>query len=267
MNAATAPPPRAFDSGLTIPDFAACLSMGLQPVGLAQGYYCGQIASWSNYSYNPVRSYPCACYESAPHNPGWVGRLTELDASWVQAHAAALQRMLKEAADMGAHGVVGVKTDMSHPTNENSCEVHLYGTGVVVAGATAPPQPWSTQLAGHKLAKLIEIGFVPSSVAFSRCTAVMAEGCNMEYYGSGRCGTGYVITPLEDAHELARSGAINEAREVMANASLYDVRMLVDESERYRNTYITCSLLGSLVRRARSASPVGRPVPTLSLGS
>ena len=168
---------------------------------------------------------------------------------------------------MGAHGVVGVKTDMSHPTNENSCEVHLYGTGVVVAGATAPPQPWSTQLAGHKLAKLIEIGFVPSSVVFSRCTAVMAEGCNMEYYGSGRCGTGYVITPLEDAHELARSGAINEAREVMANASLYDVRMLVDESERYRNTYITCSLLGSLVRRARSASPVGRPVPTLSLGS
>jgi hypothetical protein len=267
LNAATAPPSHAFDSGLTIPDFAACLSMGLQPVGLAQGYYCGQIASWSNYSYNPVRCYPCACYEPAPHNPGWLGRLTELDASWVQAHAAAVQRMLKEAADMGAHGVVGVKTDMSHPTNENSCQVHLYGTGVVVAGATAPSQPWSTQLAGHKLAKLIEIGFVPSSVAFSRCTAVMAEGCNMEYYGSGRCGTGYVITPLEDAHELARSGAINEAREALANSSLYDVRMDVDESERYRNTYITCSLLGSLVRRARSASPVGRPVPTVSLGS
>ena len=28
----------------------------------------------------------------------------------------------------------------------------------------------------------------------------------MEYYGSGRCGTGYVISPLQDAHELARSG-------------------------------------------------------------
>ena len=60
-------------------------------------------------------------------------------------------------------------------------------------------------MAGHKLAKLVEIGFVPGSVAYSRCTAVMAEGCYMEYYGSGRCGTGYVISPLEDAHKLARS--------------------------------------------------------------
>ena len=36
--------PNAFDSGLTIPDFVACLSMGLQPVGLVQGFYCGQIS-------------------------------------------------------------------------------------------------------------------------------------------------------------------------------------------------------------------------------
>ena len=89
----------------------------------------------------------------------------------------------------------------------------------------------------------------------------------MEYYGSGRCGTGYVISPLEDAHELARSGAIEAAREMSADSSLYDVRMQVREIERYRNTYITCSLLGSLVRRARSALPVTPPVPTVSLGS
>jgi Putative heavy-metal-binding len=241
--------------------------MGLQPVGLVQGYYCGQIGSWSNYSYYPERNYPCACYEQAPHNPGWVGRLGDLDGAWMDAHATALSRMLKEASDLGAHGVVGVKTDMSHPTNENSAEVHLYGTAVVVTGAAAPQQPWSTQLAGHKLAKLIEIGFVPGSVAYSRCTAMMAEGCYMEYYGSGRCGTGYVINPLQDAHELARKGAIAQAKQILPDASLYDVRMEVQESERYHSTYITCSLLGSLVRRARSTSPVARPVPTVSVGS
>ena len=167
--------------------------------------------------------------------------------------------MLEEAADLGAHGVVGVTTDMSHPTNKNSCEVHLYGTAVVMQGAPAPPQPWSTQLAGHKLAKLVEIGFVPSSVAYSRCTAMMAEGCYMEYYGSGRCGTGYVISPLQDAHELARSGRISAARSISPQTSLYDVRMEVHESEHYRSTYITCSLLGSLVRRARTNPPVARP--------
>lgn len=239
--------------------------MGVEPLGLVQGYYCGQISNWSNYSYDAGYYYPCACYETGPHNQGWVGQVQALDDAWMEAHRTALSRMLNEAANLGAHGVVGVKTDISHPTNENSCEVHLYGTAVVMANAAPPQQLWSTQVAGHKLAKLVEIGFVPGSVAYSRCTAVMAEGCYMEYYGSGRCGTGYVISPLEDAHKLARSRAIEGAVKMSPDSSLYDVRMEVAEAERYRNTYVMCSLLGSLVRRARSAVPVTPPVPTVSL--
>jgi len=261
----TAGRPHAFDSGLTIPDFAACLSMGVEPLGLVQGYFCGQISNWSNYSYDAGYYYPCACYETGPHNQGWVGQVRDLDDAWMQAHRTALGRMLKEAADLGAHGVVGVKTDLSHPTNENSCEVHLYGTAVVVSGAAPPQQLWSTQIAGHKLAKLIEIGYVPGSVVYTRCTAIMAEGCYMEYYGSGRCGTGYTISPLQDAHKLARSRAIDAAVSSYRGSSLYDVRMEVEESERYRNTYIICSLFGSLVDRARSPLPVAQPVPTISL--
>ena len=88
----------------------------------------------------------------------------------------------------------------------------------------------------------------------------------MEYYGSGRCGTGYVISPLQDAHKLARSRAIDAATRMAPNSSLYDVRMQVEESERYRNTYIVCSLFGSLVDRARFTVPVAPPVPTISLG-
>jgi uncharacterized protein YbjQ (UPF0145 family) len=267
LSASPASSPPAFDSGLTVPDFAACLSMGVQPLALVQGYYFGQVSNWSSYSAYPVRNYPCACYETGPHNPGWLGEVSDLDRAWMTAHGVALSRMLQEASDIGAHGVVGVTTNMSHPTNENSCEVHLYGTAVTVRGAAAPQQPWSTQVAGHKLAKLVEIGFVPGSVAYSRCTAMMVEGCYMEYYGSGRCGTGYVIAPLQDAHDLARSGAIDAAKKVSANASLYDVRMEVHETERYHSTFITCSLLGSLVRRARSSPPVSPPVPTVNLGS
>ena len=265
MSEAAATTPHAFDSGLTIPDFAACLSMGMQPLALVQGYFFGQIASWSNYSYYPERNYPCACYETEMHNPGWVGQVRDLDDAWMAAHQTALNRMMDEANALGAHGVVGVTTDMSHPTNENSSEVHLYGTAVLMQGAPAPRQAWCTQLAGHKLAKLIEIGFIPSTVAYSRCTAMMSEGCYMEYYGSGRCGTGYVISPLQDAHELARSRAISAARRISPETSLYDVRMEVHESERYHSTYITCALLGSLVRRARTNPPVARPIPTVSL--
>ena len=258
--------------------------MGLRPVGLVQGFFSGQISSWSNYSTYPARNYACVCMEAAPHTPGWVGQVETLDSAWMGAHRTALERMLQEAADLGAHGVVGVTTVMGHPTNQSSCEAHLYGTAVVVEGAAAPHQPWSTQLAGHKLAKLVEIGFVPGSVVYARCTAIMVEGCFMEYYGSGRCGTGYVISPLQDAHELARSGAIKAAREVMPDASLYDVHMEAHETEGSTarsalsqigglgqalgsTTYITCALLGSLVRRARSTLPINPPVPTVNLAS
>lgn len=255
-----------WDSGLTTPDFAACLSMGLRPIRLVQGYFFGQISSWSSYSAYPLHYYPCACTEMGPHNTGWLGQVNDLDAAWVSAHQTALGRMLEEAANLGAHGIVGVHTDMGHPTNEQSCEVHLYGTAVSVEGARAPQHPWATQLAGHKLAKLIESGFVPSTVAYTRCTAMMAEGCNMEVYGSGRCPTGYLIKPLQETHELARSGAIDAARQVAGGGSMYDVRMAVHEAERYGATYVTCSLLGSVVRAVRPTLPIATPVATVNLG-
>ena len=267
MSTDTAVTPHAFDSGLTTPDFAACLAMGLQPLGLVQGYFVGQISGWSTYSGYPVRNYPCACYETGMHNTGWLGRVDNLDQAWMSAHGTALERMLKEAADLGAHGVVGVTTEMSHPTNANSCEVHLYGTAVLSVGGPAPQCLWSTQLAGHKLAKLVEIGYVPGSVAYARCTAMLVEGCNMEFYGSGRCGTGYIITPLQDAHELARSGAVDLARKMSPGMAMYGVDMEVHETEGSGATYITCSLRGSLVRRVRSTLPVSPPVATVSLGS
>lgn len=257
----------AFDSGLTIPDFAACLSMGLRPVGLVQGFYCGQIANWANYSARPVYNYRCACVEMNPHQTGWVGRVDDLDAGWIAAFNAALERMVKEAADLGAHGIVGVTTEMSHPTNRNSAEVHLYGTAVVLDGVAAPQRPWSTQLAGHKLAKLVEMGFVPYSVAYVRSTAIMVEGCNMEYFGSGQCGTGQIIEPLRDVHALARSVAISAARASSPGTSLYNVRMQVNEAEHMRSTYVTCSILGSSVRQVRAALPVAQPLATVNLRS
>lgn len=241
--------------------------MGLRPVGLVQGFFCGQIAGWASYTSTATHNYPCVCMEMAYHSPGWVGRVDAIDQSWMNAHDVALERMLKEAEVLGAHGVVGVTTEMGQPMHQSSCEMHLYGTAVVVEGARAPGQLWSTQLAGHKLAKLIETGYVPASVAYARCTAVMAEGCYMEYYGTGRAGTGYEIQPLKDAHEVARNGTIEAVRRYPGNASLYGVHMEVHEAEGRGCTYITGALLGSLVRLVQPALPITRPVPTLNLGS
>ncbi len=255
MSAVDPGSPHAFDSGLTIPDFAACLSMGVEPLGLVQGYFCGQISNWSNYSYDAGYYYPCACYETGPHNQGWVGQVQALDDAWMEAHRTALSRMLNEAASLGAHGVVGVKTDISHPTNENSCEVHLYGTAVVVANA-APPQPVVVHSSGR--AQVGQASRDRFCTQFSRLQPLHGRNGRGLLHGVLRVG------PLRHGvRDLAAGGrpqagpfarAIEGAAKMSPDSSLYDVRMEVAEAERYRNTYVMCSLLGSLVRRARLRS-------------
>jgi uncharacterized protein YbjQ (UPF0145 family) len=239
--------------------------MGLRPLGLVQGFYCGRIADWSTFSSERLRSYSCMHMENHM-NPGWVGRVSALDEAWSWAHSTALERMMNEASALGAHGVVGVVTQMSHPTTRNSCEAHLYGTAVVVEGADAPQHAWSTQLAGHKLAKLVEIGFVPDSVAYVRYTAVLVDGCAMEYYESPMTTyTGDTVVPVRDVHEAARLGAAQAARDLAKRTCMYDVRLQVSEAEHFKSTYVTCTLLGSLVRRVRSTLPVAPPIATVRL--
>jgi len=86
-----------------------------------------------------------------------------------------------------------------------------------------------------------------------------------EYYGSGRA-VGLRDHPLKEAHELARA-AQSMPEKGLGDASLYDVRLQVHESEGSGSTYITCSLLGSLVRRVRGTLPLATPISTVSLGS
>ena len=75
----------------------------------------------------------------------------------------------------------------------------------------------------------------------------------MEYYGSGQCGTGYVIS---SAARRSRAGSFGRhKRGQRGNTKYFPVRRThagADESERYRNTYISVHCSGSLVRRARS---------------
>ncbi len=259
--------PGVFDSGLTTPDFAACLSMGLEPLALVQGFFCGQLAGWSTYQAAVVTNYPCGYGWGGGGNdhppPGWLGVATALDEAWSTAFSTAHQRLVDEARGLGAHGVVGARVEMSHPTNDRSSEVHLYGTAVRLAGAGAGPL-WTTRIAGHKLAKLVEAGYAPASVLYSRCTAVMYEGCYMEHWGPNLVGAGSPLEPIQDVHHLARSRALQDAARQAGGHSLYDVQLAAHEMEG-RTTYVSCQILGSLVRRVRPTMPIAAPVTTVGL--
>jgi hypothetical protein len=258
-------PPGSWDSGLTTPDFAACLSMGMEPLRLAQGFYCGQIAAWSSYKAQISTTYPCPYgYGNNDHRPGWLGVHATLDQAWSGAFSTAMQRLVAEAEQAGAQGIVGIQVDMSHPTNQNSSEVHLWGTAVRVPGATPGPI-WTTRIAGHKLAKLVEAGYVPAQVIYARCTGVMYEGCYMEHYGPQMVAPATPLAPIQDVHNLARTRALQEATRLTNGQSLYDVELSANEMEGGDTTYVTVQVLGSVVRRVRPTLPLAVPITTLSL--
>jgi hypothetical protein len=197
-----------FTSGLSINDFAACLQMGMRPVGFVQGfcamqwsfYYAGSpyLRGSSPYSGGSGTQYyeTWNCphgFVSAEHRSwGQNYEQTWVESTWGQGFGAAYSRMMEEAAEVGAHGVIGVVDTMRHLGDVGITEFHITGTAVVVDGQAPPPRPWTTFLAGQRLNKLMEAGWAPVSVAASFSSIRVWAYCVTEYLmrGSGYGGFG-----------------------------------------------------------------------------
>ena len=162
----------SFSSGLTVPDFAACLQMGLRPVGLVQGF-CAMQWGWYGAGRRTCRgvspysspgggqggysqSWRCPHGMVSPDHRAWGQNYeqTWVEAAWLQGFGSAYGRLIEEAKEVGAHGVIGVVDTSHNLADMNVAEFHILGTAVVVEGAPPPPNgdPWSTYLAGQRLA-------------------------------------------------------------------------------------------------------------------
>lgn len=278
---------KGFSSGLSVPDFAACLQMGLRPVGLVQGF-CVMRWSWygpgspyagatlfSNYRGGTLSSYRCphGYMVSGTDHRTWGANVEQswLTSTWAQGFNAAYQRMLEEAGEAGGHGVVGVVDRTSHLVGEDVYEFHLYGTAVVVEGAPAGASIWSTYLAGQRLAKLVEAGLFPVSVAASMASVRVWPVCATEMLMEGRWdnyGVSYQneISQLADAQTQVRQLAADHIRQVIGHDTLHGVTMSVAEHERGASDLeLTCTIRGNRVRRFRAADPLPAPRPTVTL--
>jgi len=278
----------AFSSGLTVPDFAACLHMGLRPVGLVQGY-C--VMKWSWYGAGSMyastsfwsasgwgtalSNYRCPHYSfnSSDHRT-WGTNLEQpwVANSWQEGYNTAFARMREEAAEAGAHGIVGVVDSSSHLVDGAIREFHMYGTAVVVEDAEPPPQIWTSYLAGQRLAKLVEAGFFPISVVASMASVRVWAVCATEMLLRGSYDTYGVVTPADeivqvaDAEMQARRVARDRIKSALGSDSLHGARieagwMEIAEGDFERHV----TLRGTRVRRVRAADPLPAPVPTVSM--
>ena len=100
--------------------------------------------------------------------------------------------MLEEAGTLGAHGVIGVVDRVSNVADTGTTEFHFLGTAVTVEGGPPPAGgvPWSTYLAGQRLTKSIEAGFMPVAVVAALASVRVWAYCMTEYYMEGSMGAG-----------------------------------------------------------------------------
>jgi uncharacterized protein YbjQ (UPF0145 family) len=129
----------------------------------------------------------------------------------------ALTRMRDEAAALGADGVVGVRlTEERIPAEK--IEFTALGTAVRSRGRQRPERPFTTDLAGQDLAKLLAAGWMPAAIVYGLSVAVRHDDSRANghrtYFGGNTEVTSYteLLTHVraaarqEFAAEVARLG-------------------------------------------------------------
>lgn len=283
----------AWSSGLSIVDLASCLAMGMQPLGYVQGY---AVMQWSWYPGTYYRTFgrPPGPGEEHRYSEGWqcphgfVGgehrmygynfEQTWVERNWATGWGLARDRMVDEAISLGAHGVVGVVDDMRHLVGQSTAEFRMLGTAVAVPGAPRPRRPFTTFLAGQRLAKLIESGYVPVSVAAALSSVQMIGYCITHYQlagtaagnwsgaMSGGIGGVHSIVQVGKAQRAARHLAREHVRGQLGGDVLHGATMEQFENEIGEGDLaIQCSIKGTRVRRYKGFDPVPEPEPVVRL--
>jgi uncharacterized protein YbjQ (UPF0145 family) len=163
-------------SALTSDEFAAIRSVGFEPagqvlgaavynVGYTGGYNCPGAWGYGQFGM-PART------QTQVSSRGGFGSFAPLVRTMYEARHKAIDRMTTECAELGGHGVVGVKLTIgAFPAG--GLEFKAIGTAVRAPGV--PPvsqwtggghkQPFTSDLSGQDFAKLIMKGWVPAGLA------------------------------------------------------------------------------------------------------
>lgn len=296
----------AWSSGLSVADFAACLDLGLQPVGLVQGY---AVMQWGWYgAYGSPYGGGMGGGMGAGMGAGWwrtrgrAGQYVEewrcphgfvgaehrvyganfeqtwVEEAWARGWGLARGRMVEEATALGAHGVIGVTDDVRPLVGGTTLEFRMSGTAVAVPGEAAPPAPFTTYLAGQRLAKLLEAGFVPVSVAATFASVSMIGYCITQYQLAGTAagnwsgglsgGLGGVapINQVNRAQLAARHVARERVRRQLGGDLLHGVALRQSEREMGEGDLtVECLLRGNRVRRFKEWDTLPEPTPVVRL--
>jgi len=227
-------------SALTSDEFAAIRSVGFEPVGQVLGAAVYNIGYTGGYNCPGAWGYgqfgmPARTQTQVSSQGGW-GSFAPLVKAMYDARHKALDRMTTECAELGGHGVVGVRLTIgSFPAG--GLEFKAIGTAIRAPGV--PPvsqwhgpkgffdstghghrQPFTSDLSGQDFAKLIMKGWVPAGLALG--ISISSRHDDWLTVGQTRWGSG-------NAEVMAYTELVNDARHDSRQQLEKDVRRLGGE--------------------------------------
>jgi hypothetical protein len=162
---------------------------------------------------------------------------------------------------------------VSNLADTGTTEFHFLGTAITVEDGPPPAGgvPWTTYLAGQRLTKSIEAGFMPVAVVAAMASVRVWAYCMTEYLMEGSRAWGGPNAPREvdqvsKAHMAVRQLARKHVRRQLSGDTLHGARIEVVKRELAQgDEVIDCTLRGNRMRRFKDFDVVPPPRPTVRL--
>src|SRR5450755_4263963 len=265
-------------SALTSDEFAVIRSVGFEPagqvlgaavynIGFTGGYNCP--GAWGSYGYGiPARTV------TQVSGRGGFGSFAPLVQAMYEARHKALDRMTAECAELGGHGVVGVRLTIgSFPAG--GLEFKAIGTAIRAPGAAQLRRPFTSDLSGQDFAKLALAGWVPAGLVLGisigsrhddwlTVTQTRWSGGNAEVHGY----TDLVNQTRHDARgQLERDVKAHGAGGVVVQEMTMRVRERECPMQEGRRDHIVeATIIGTAIARfAKGRRPQAAPLAIMSL--
>lgn len=171
----------AWTSDLSVQEFTTLRSVGFEPVGQVMGT---SVMKFGYAGYGGCGAYPSA-YSNRRRSgaPRVAGTGQSTSSSWVgfkplvtalyDIRRRALSRLTHECIALGGDGVVGVRLRMrALPGVSDAMEYEAIGTAVRGTGSRHTGQPFTSDLSGQEVAKLLLSGWVPCGVVLGVAVGV-----------------------------------------------------------------------------------------------
>lgn len=271
---------------LSVPGAAGAESVGLHPIGEVMGCIVEHIGwtGWGGCGYYGLRD--PAGFGALRGAIGGIGTFGGMGGGTVSSgstvglagyrpyvnalyrgYYTAMGRLVLEAQAMGADGVIDVRVSVSHLGSDNREFVAL-GTAVRAASRTRPGTVFTTDLPGQDVAKLLQAGWVPVSLAFGIAVAIRHDDWRTQRQSSWGAGntevTGYTEL-VTHVRADARARFQQAVADVGADGAIVSAMGLsvweIEPGENHRDHVAESTVVGTTLARFHR----GPTAPTRSL--